>query len=627
MVTEVAVTPCASRGEAEESISGTAAHLSRIAATGADDESSSEDEGGPDPADIAVVADDPEDDAQLIGPAEVSGDADGSGAGARPRRTHRHSIAEDVIGKRGSYGRFARRWFSRAGWTIDQKRNMGLSTSAVTAQDVDDVRGPEPPALTPHSSDVSGSVVFLPEEHDESHHRGAVSLLPKLLRTTHILFGSSRSFYFSYDIDITRSVVSASSNSSYPPASSPSTTDASSTPLYRQADPLYFWNRHVTQRFVDAGMDHLVLPLMQGFVGQRTFVVDASPPQPDDDDDAGAMSESVELSDMSPPRKSGGGTTPKDGATASATQRKDAGQETLRPSEARMLMTLVSRRSVQRAGLRYLRRGVDEDGYAANTVETEQILSRASDEDATAGNAASGGKTYSFLQLRGSIPLYFTQTPYSLKPAPVLQHSAAANRAALRRHFDRLRSRYGRLLLVNLVEKHGIEAPLGEAYAQNVQAMNEEGGGEHIRLEWFDFHAACRGMKFENVTLLLESVAATLEAFGSSVVDGDGKLIQRQTGVLRTNCMDCLDRTNVCQSFFAKHMLELQLGEEGFDMSAQADQETVWFNTLWADNGDAISKQYASTAAMKGDYTRTRKRDYRGTLTDMGLSLTRFYNG
>jgi hypothetical protein len=91
--------------------------------------------------------------------------------------------------------------------------------------------------------------------------------------------------------------------------------------------------------------------------------------------------------------------------------------------------------------------------------------------------------------------------------------------------------------------------------------------------------------------------------------------------------MDCLDRTNVCQSSFAKHMLDLQLREQGYDMAAQLDQENVWFNTLWADNGDAISKQYASTGAMKGDYTRTRKRNYRGALTDAGLSLTRLFNG
>jgi hypothetical protein len=74
-------------------------------------------------------------------------------------------------------------------------------------------------------------------------------------------------------------------------------------------------------------------------------------------------------------------------------------------------------------------------------------------------------------------------------------------------------------------------------------------------------------------------------------------------------------------------MLEAQLRAEGFDMSAQVDQNAWWFNNIWADNGDAVSNQYASTAAMKGDYTRTRKRDYRGTLNDLGLSITRFYNG
>ena len=32
-----------------------------------------------------------------------------------------------------------------------------------------------------------------------------------------------------------------------------------------------------------------------------------------------------------------------------------------------------------------------------------------------------------------------------------------------------------------------------------------------------------------------------------------------QTGVFRTNCIDCLDRTNVVQTLFAKQILEQQL--------------------------------------------------------------------
>jgi hypothetical protein len=131
----------------------------------------------------------------------------------------------------------------------------------------------------------------------------------------------------------------------------------------------------------------------------------------------------------------------------------------------------------------------------------------------------------------------------------------------------------------------------------------------------------------------MDTLGSKVESFGSTVEepansDGKpGKITTSQKGALRTNCMDCLDRTNVCQSSFAKYMIDLQLKEEGFDMTAQADQTTTWFNTLWADNGDAIAKQYASTAAMKGDYTRTRKRNYRGMVNDLGLSLSRLYNG
>ena len=36
--------------------------------------------------------------------------------------------------------------------------------------------------------------------------------------------------------------------------------------------------------------------------------------------------------------------------------------------------TLISRRSCYRAGVRYYMRGLDNEGHAANYVETEQIL-------------------------------------------------------------------------------------------------------------------------------------------------------------------------------------------------------------------------------------------------------------
>jgi hypothetical protein len=283
-------------------------------------------------------------------------------------------------------------------------------------------------------------------------------------------------------------------------------------------------------------------------------------------------------------------------------------------------LTLISRRSIKRAGLRYLRRGVDDDGSTANGVETEQILS-STDWSLTS-------KIYSFLQIRGSIPLFFSQSPYSFKPVPHLQKSSDTNFRAFKKHFTDLSARYGSLQVASLVEKHGVEAQLGEEYKNFMKTLNESGGldGVKVGFEWFDFHAVCRGMRFENVSILLDNLGSTLDSFGQTV-KRENELVERQSGVLRTNCMDCLDRTNVVQSACGRRALEMQLKEEGFDLSTQVDQNTEWFNTLWADNGDAISKQYASTAALKGDFTRTQKRNYRGALTDMGLSISRFYNG
>jgi hypothetical protein len=321
------------------------------------------------------------------------------------------------------------------------------------------------------------------------------------------------------------------------------------------------------------------MPIMQGFVGQRQFIVKKS---------------SHEYTHTE--------------AFTSLKGILEAGQST-RPAQCQQsfLLTLISRRSTKRSGLRYLRRGIDDSGHCANTVETEQILS-----SPTWDRSA---KYRCFVQIRGSIPLYFSQSPYSFKPMPILHQSAATNQAAFLRHFEDLRDRYGSVQIALLVDKHGSEVKIGEEYEQMTKRVNERKDSPQLGFEWFDFHAECRGMKFENVARLVNTLRSTIKSFGESVLQ-DGVIHQRQTGILRTNCMDCLDRTNVAQSAFAQFILQEDLEGEGFEIDLLHDESTQWFNTLWADNGDAISRQYASTAALKGDFTRTRKRNYRGAVSN-----------
>ncbi len=331
---------------------------------------------------------------------------------------------------------------------------------------------------------------------------------------------------------------------------------------------------------------------MQGYVGQRTFSLESG---------------NLFSKDSDPPPH----------GQDQAARAVEPDQKT--QNSRSFLISIISRRSVMRPGLRYLRRGIDEQGHTANSVETEQILSRVS--------WASTDRVYSFTQFRGSIPLFFSQSPYSFKPTPAMQRSYETNHAAFRRHFKDLRVRYGGIHVVSLVDKTGGERTVGERYEEHAQKLNDEAVslGLKFGFEWFDFHAKCRGFDFANVGLLVASLMEVQEEFGFTIETG-GVVQRKQSGVLRTNCMDCLDRTNVVQSAFGQAALQIQLKAEGVEVDLQTDSTTQWFNTLWADHGDNISRQYASTAALKGDYTRTRKRNYRGAINDFGLTLSRYFN-
>lgn len=329
--------------------------------------------------------------------------------------------------------------------------------------------------------------------------------------------------------------------------------------------------------------------MLQGFVGQRAFTL--SKPTLETSEQAGVEEVGETTAQLSSP-------APKD------------------DREQSFLLTIISRRSTKRSGLRYLRRGIDDDGNCANFVETEQIIS-ASDWNPSK-------KIRSFVQVRGSIPLYFSQSPYSFKPAVIFQNSAQANQNAYNKHFTTLKQQYGAIQVALLVDDHATEKPIGEAFEDMYAKSQEQNPASDVRLTWFDFHAKCRGMKFENVSLLVDELTPFLTSSSETVIENNS-VTSRQQGVIRTNCMDCLDRTNVAQSAFGQQVLQSILWEEGFPLDFATDPSTNWFNNLWADNGDAVSRLYAGTAALKGDYTRTRKRNWRGAINDFGLTLTRYY--
>lgn len=133
-------------------------------------------------------------------------------------------------------------------------------------------------------------------------------------------------------------------------------------------------------------------------------------------------------------------------------------------------------------------------------------------------------------------------------------------------------------------------------------------------------------MKFGNVNLLIDSVQEQIKEMLFFWKDNDG-VICRQNNVFRINCIDCLDRTNLVQSAIAKFVLLSQMNK----LALLAPDCQLPFNCrkafqqLWANNGDCISRQYAGTKALKGDYTRLGERRFTGVMKDSVNSASRYY--
>jgi hypothetical protein len=69
------------------------------------------------------------------------------------------------------------------------------------------------------------------------------------------------------------------------------------------------------------------------------------------------------------------------------------------------------------------------------------------------------------------VPLYWSQSPYSLHPIPVLDRPEEENEKAIREHFDKQIRVYGRQIIVNLAELTGREAIVGAEYKRQVEKM------------------------------------------------------------------------------------------------------------------------------------------------------------
>ncbi|KJP85723.1 hypothetical protein AK88_04645 [Plasmodium fragile] len=315
----------------------------------------------------------------------------------------------------------------------------------------------------------------------------------------------------------------------------------------------------------------------------------------------------------------------------------------------KLTLYLISRKNKNRSGVRFWCRGGNEKGDVANFVETEQIV---------VCKNAHRTNIFSYIIVRGSIPVLWKQQPtLSIRPRIQICPDMQQNANTLNLHMQKLKNTYGKISITNLNNKQFGEKYLGQCYA----ACLKECSVEH-NYTWFDFHSEFKKLNYQNLHTSLKTVIEDLNDFSFFSVSfpsgarynleyGDelggkdlcsrfpswssAKVDTFQKGVFRVNCIDCLDRTNVFQSFLAKYILHMQLrtmdikleqeNKFPFYLFKNAHEELLYRQT-WIHNANAISIIYSGAGALKNDITKNGKRTIGGLLQDLFHIVQRYIN-
>ncbi|KAI9352075.1 SacI homology domain-containing protein [Obelidium mucronatum] len=278
-------------------------------------------------------------------------------------------------------------------------------------------------------------------------------------------------------------------------------------------------------------------------------------------------------------------------------------------------LSLISRLSCKNAGTRYNARGIDDDGSCSNFVETEMIIE-------------AKGYLASFVMVRGSVPVFWEQTGIQIAGHRVeLSRGFEATQSAFAKHFDSLQNQYGQIHVVNLLSgKEGGERVLVDEFKRHIDTYK---GTTKIYYTHFDYHGYVKG-GHDKANAVLDFIQSHLDKWSYTLVETKPDSYQgvfMQSGVLRVNCLDCLDRTNHVEFIAGKLMAESCMRQMGME-SALASADGAFadaFQNLWADNGDWLSKIYTGTGALKTSLTRRGKQTVMGFFDDAAKSVSRFY--
>lgn len=246
---------------------------------------------------------------------------------------------------------------------------------------------------------------------------------------------------------------------------------------------------------------------------------------------------------------------------------------------------LIARRSTRFAGTRFLKRGANFNGDVANEVESEQIV-------------IDGHRLCSFVQMRGSIPAHWSQDVSKIVPKPPISLDLSDPYSRTPgKHFERLLFQFGSpIIILNLVkkrERRKHESILTEEMLRSVNYLNQF-LAPSFRIKYTHFDMARKSRGGGNVMASLANIAENVIQQTGMFFKDPNLPAKYQTGLVRVNCVDCLDRTNTAQFAIGKSALAHQLCELGFIKPPKLEFDSdciTMLESLYEDHGDTLALQ------------------------------------
>ncbi|EDO07509.1 endonuclease/exonuclease/phosphatase family protein [Babesia bovis T2Bo] len=287
-------------------------------------------------------------------------------------------------------------------------------------------------------------------------------------------------------------------------------------------------------------------------------------------------------------------------------------------NQKNLQIMLIGRRCVYRSGTRLNARGIDVEGHVGNFVESELRI------------RVDQGSWKSFVQIRGSVPVFWGQRnifahPYFTRPINESEQAFLLHY----RHLQRLFGEDVDVCMLTLLDNKASEIFLLEA----IDHLNHTFDYLPIHLVKYNYNVKVKWSSVvpELISFVNTNLLHMLQAYGYF----DGEMMSRsrkavlrqqcvgkripgiQSGVLRVNCLDCLDRTNAMQLMVAWVWLANVLDPSGASNMLDHDHtdhdfsgSLREFRDMWCNHGDNVSLLHSGTESVYTQHIREGRQSY-----------------